>query len=97
MAIQVQAMQRLKAGVRLCSRTANNLRVQAEAAGVHDAFTIDGFAERYLRPLFLPGNRAVSLVALSGERADLAELDRLVVEMSFRPRWGRGFRSRGVT
>ena len=88
MAIQVQAMQRLKAGGAIVFEDGNNLRVQAEAAGVHDAFTIDGFAERYLRPLFCRGIGPFRWVALSGEHADLAELDRLVVEMSFRPEVG---------
>ena len=59
--------------------------MQAEAAGRGDAFTIDGFAERYLRPLFCRGIGPFRWVALSGEPSDLAELDRLVVEMSFRP------------
>ena len=76
---------KLKAAGAVVFEDGNNLRVQAEAAGVRDAFTIDGFAERYLRPLFCRGIGPFRWVALSGEPSDLAELDRLVVEMSFRP------------
>ena len=59
--------------------------MQAEAAGVRDAFSIDGFAERYLRPLFCRGIGPFRWVALSGELSDLEQLDRLVLQMSFRP------------
>ena len=85
MALQVRAMLSLKAAGAVVFEDGNNLRVQAAAAGVDDAFTIDGFAERYLRPLFCRGIGPFRWVALSGEPSDLAELDRLVVEMSFRP------------
>ncbi len=85
MARQVQAMLEMKAAGAVVFEDGNNLRVQAEAAGVKDAFTIDGFAERYLRPLFCRGIGPFRWVALSGELSDLAELDRLVLQMSFRP------------
>ena len=85
MALQVQAMLSLQAFGAVVFEDGNNLRVQAQAAGVRDAFEIDGFAERYLRPLFCRGIGPFRWVALSGEPSDLAELDRLVVEMSFRP------------
>jgi urocanate hydratase len=85
MAVQVEAMLRFKAGGAVVFENGNNLRVQAEAAGVRDAFAIDGFAERYIRPLFCRGIGPFRWVALSGEPADLAELDRLAVEMAFRP------------
>jgi urocanate hydratase len=55
----------------------NNLRVQAAQAGVADAFTIDGFSERYVRPLFCRGIGPFRWVALSGEKSDLSRLDDL--------------------
>ena len=55
MAVQVEAMLRLKAGGAVVFEDGNNLRVQAEAAGASKAFEIAGFAERYLRPLFCRG------------------------------------------
>ncbi|MGO9964754.1 MAG: urocanate hydratase [Acidimicrobiales bacterium] len=85
MARQVEAMLKLKAGGSVVFETGNNLRVQAEGAGMQRAFEIDGFAQRYLRPLFCRGIGPFRWVALSGEHTDLVELDRLVVEMSFRP------------
>jgi urocanate hydratase len=85
MARQVEAMLELKAGGSVVFEEGNNLRVQAKGAGVQGAFEIDGFAQRYLRPLFCRGIGPFRWVALSGEHTDLAELDRLVVEMSFRP------------
>ncbi len=84
MARQVQAMLQMKAAGAVVFEDGNNLRVQAESAGVKDAFTIDGFAERYLRPLFCRGIGPFRWVVLSGELSDLAELDRLVLQMSFR-------------
>jgi urocanate hydratase len=84
MARQVEAMLKLKSGGSVVFECGNNLRVQAEAAGARKAFEIDGFAARYLRPLFCRGIGPFRWVALSGELSDLAELDRLVVEMSFR-------------
>jgi urocanate hydratase len=85
MAAQVRAMLSLKASGAVVFEDGNNLRVQAQGAGVRDAFEIDGFAERYLRPLFCRGIGPFRWIALSGEQSDIAELDRLVVEMSFRP------------
>ena len=84
MAVQVEAMLELKRAGAVVFEDGNNLRVQAKAAGVRDAFSIDGFAERYLRPLFCRGIGPFRWVALSGERTDIDELDRLVVEMAFR-------------
>ena len=85
MALQVEAMLALKAAGAVVFEDGNNLRVQAATAGVADAFSIDGFAERYLRPLFCKGIGPFRWVALGGEPSDLAELDRLVADMSFRP------------
>jgi urocanate hydratase len=82
---QVEAMLRLKAGGSVVFESGNNLRVQAKDAGMTGAFEIDGFAQRYLRPLFCRGIGPFRWVVLSGEQTDLAQLDRLVVEMSFRP------------
>ena len=85
MAVQVEAMLRLKSAGAVVFEDGNNLRVQAAAAGVKDAFEIDGFAECYIRPLFCAGIGPFRWVALSGEAGDLAALDQLAVEMSFRP------------
>lgn len=77
MAIEVKAMLAFKARGTITFENGNNLRVQATEAGVRDAFTIDGFAERYIRPLFCRGIGPFRWVALSGEESDLARLDDL--------------------
>ena len=77
MAAEVQAMLTFKARGAIAVENGNNLRVQAATAGVGDAFAIDGFAERYVRPLFCRGIGPFRWVALSGERSDLSKLDDL--------------------
>jgi urocanate hydratase len=81
MAVQVRAMLTFKARGAIVFEDGNNLRVQAAGAGVRDAFTIDGFAERYIRPLFCRGIGAFRWVALSGDSSDLARLDDLAGDL----------------
>ncbi len=85
MAVEVEAMLRLRAAGAIVFEDGNNLRVQAGAAGFSGAFEIDGFAERYLRPLFCRGIGPFRWVALSGEESDLHELDRLAGALAVRP------------
>jgi urocanate hydratase len=77
MAVEVKAILAFKARGAIAFENGNNLRVQATEAGVRDAFTIDGFAERYIRPLFCKGIGPFRWVALSGDDSDLARLDDL--------------------
>jgi urocanate hydratase len=77
MAAEVRAMLAFKARGAIAFENGNNLRVQATQAGVADAFTIDGFAERYVRPLFCRGIGPFRWVALSGDETDLSKLDEL--------------------
>jgi urocanate hydratase len=81
MAAEVRAMLTFKSRGAIAFENGNNLRVQAATAGVGDAITIDGFAERYTRPLFCRGIGPFRWVALSGERSDLARLDDLAGEL----------------
>jgi urocanate hydratase len=59
----------------------NNIRAQAEQAGVSDAFEIPGFVPEYIRPLFCEGKGPFRWAALSGEPADIAATDRAVLEL----------------
>ena len=59
----------------------NNLRTVALDAGVTDAFDIPGFIPEYIRPLFCEGKGPFRWVALSGDPADIARTDRLVLEL----------------
>jgi urocanate hydratase len=54
----------------------NNLRGEAEAAGVADAFSYPGFVPAYIRPLFCRGIGPFRWAALSGDPADIAAIDR---------------------
>ncbi|CAA9521800.1 MAG: Urocanate hydratase, partial [uncultured Thermoleophilia bacterium] len=58
----------------------NGLRGQAEAAGVADAYAMGGFVERYIRPLFCRGVGPFRWLAVSGDPADIATVDELILE-----------------
>ena len=53
----------------------NNLRGEAQAAGVEDAFAYPGFVPAYIRPLFCRGNGPFRWAVLSGDPADIAAID----------------------
>ena len=59
----------------------NNIRTVALDAGVDDAFEIPGFIPEYIRPLFCEGKGPFRWVALSGDPADIARTDELVLEL----------------
>jgi urocanate hydratase len=57
----------------------NNLRRGAQEAGVKDAFGIEGFVPKYIRPLFCTGKGPFRWVALSGEASDIHATDEAVL------------------
>jgi urocanate hydratase len=57
----------------------NNFRTQARESGVANAFEIPGYVPRYIRPLFAVGSGPFRWVALSGEPADIARIDQLLL------------------
>ncbi|HZP94833.1 MAG TPA: urocanate hydratase [Candidatus Limnocylindria bacterium] len=59
----------------------NNLRGEAQTAGVADAFAYPGFVPAYIRPLFAEGRGPFRWVALSGDAKDIRRTDRLVTEL----------------
>ncbi len=59
----------------------NNIRTVAFDAGMDDAFRIPGFVPEYVRPLFCEGKGPFRWVALSGDPADIARTDELVLEL----------------
>jgi urocanate hydratase len=59
----------------------NNLRGQAHAAGLAEAFAFPGFVPAYVRPLFCQGKGPFRWVALSGDPADIYRTDDLVLEL----------------
>ncbi len=59
----------------------NNLRGEAEAAGVTNAFSYPGFVPAYIRPLFCRGIGPFRWAALSGDPADIAAIDEMLREL----------------
>lgn len=57
----------------------NNLRQLAFDHGVADAFSYPGFVPAYIRPLFCAGKGPFRWVALSGDPADIARIDQLIL------------------
>jgi urocanate hydratase len=59
----------------------NNIRGQAKKAGYDDAFSFPGFVPAYIRPLFCEGSGPFRWIALSGDPADIAVTDDLILEL----------------
>jgi urocanate hydratase len=59
----------------------NNLRGEAEEAGVEDAFTYPGFVPAYIRPLFCHGIGPFRWAALSGEAGDIEAIDQTLLDL----------------
>jgi len=59
----------------------NNLRAQAEKAGITNAFDYPGFVPAYIRPLFCEGKGPFRWAALSGDPEDIYRTDELICEL----------------
>jgi urocanate hydratase len=59
----------------------NNLRGEARAAGVENAFAYPGFVPAYVRPLFCRGAGPFRWAALSGDPADIAAIDQMLRDL----------------
>jgi urocanate hydratase len=77
---QVRAMLTFKERGAVVFDNGNNIRIQAHNQGVTDAFSIDIFTERYIRPLFCQGIGPFRWVALTGEPHDIRVIDDLILE-----------------
>jgi len=58
----------------------NNLRGQAQTAGVENAFDFQGFVPLFIRPLFCEGKGPFRWAVLSGDPDDLAATDEAILE-----------------
>ncbi len=58
----------------------NNLRGNAQEAGVENAFDVPGFVPEYIRPLFCEGAGPFRWAALSGDPNDIQVTDQAVLE-----------------
>jgi len=59
----------------------NNLRGQALAMGLKNAFDFPGFVPAYIRPLFCEGKGPFRWAALSGDPNDIYETDKVILEL----------------
>jgi urocanate hydratase len=80
MATHLQAMLDLKKMGAITFDYGNNLRGQAIKAGVENAFDIKGFVPEYIRPLFCEGKGPFRWAALSGDKNDIYETDKAVLD-----------------
>jgi urocanate hydratase len=76
----VRAMLDLKRAGSVVFDYGNNIRAEAQKAGVEDAFDFPGFVPAYIRPLFCEGKGPFRWAVLSGDPADLAATDQAVLE-----------------
>ncbi len=81
MADHVRAMLALQARGAVTFDYGNNIRAQAQQAGVANAFDIPGFVPEYVRPLFCEGKGPFRWAALSGDPDDIRVTDDLALEM----------------
>jgi urocanate hydratase len=81
MATHVSAMLELKRKGAVTFDYGNNIRAQAQKAGLEDAFEIPGFVPEYIRPLFCQGRGPFRWVALSGNPEDIRRTDNLALEL----------------
>jgi urocanate hydratase len=81
MADHVRAMLTLKQRGAITFDYGNNIRAQAQQAGVANAFDIPGFVPEYIRPLFCAGKGPFRWAALSGDPEDIRVTDDAALEM----------------
>ncbi len=80
MGVQVEAMIAMQRAGSHVFDYGNNIRAQAEIAGVKDAFAFPGFVPAYIRPLFCEGKGPFRWAALSGDPEDIAVTDAAVLD-----------------
>ena len=81
MARHVDAMLTLKQRGAVTFDYGNNIRLQAQRAGIKNAFDIPGFVPEYVRPLFCEGKGPFRWAALSGDPEDIHVTDALALDM----------------
>jgi urocanate hydratase len=81
MADHVRAMLAFKDAGAIVFDYGNNLRAQAQTAGVANAFDYPGFVPAFIRPQFCEGRGPFRWAALSGDPADIARTDAAILEL----------------
>jgi len=80
MMVHVSAMLELRKMGACTFDYGNNIRGQAQQAGLENAFDIPGFVSEYIRPLFCLGKGPFRWVALSGDPKDIYTTDEAVLK-----------------
>jgi urocanate hydratase len=81
MSRQMEAMLEMQKRGAIAFDYGNNIRGQAQKAGIKDAFNIPGFVLEYIRPLFCQGRGPFRWAALSGDENDIYKTDELVLKL----------------
>jgi len=76
----VQAMLGLQHKGAIAFDYGNNIRGEAFAGGLKNAFDLPGFVPEYIRPLFCDGKGPFRWAALSGDAEDIYRTDRAILE-----------------
>ena len=79
MADHVRAMLAFQAAGAVTFDYGNNIRAQAQAAGVANAFDFPGFVPAFIRPLFCEGKGPFRWAALSGDPEDILRTDEAIL------------------
>lgn len=80
MAVHMEAMLELQKRGAKAFDYGNNIRGQAQKAGVENAFDVPGFVSEYIRPLFCYGKGPFRWAALSGKPDDIYVTDEAVLK-----------------
>jgi urocanate hydratase len=81
MAEHVRAMLAFQTAGAVTFDYGNNIRAQAQTAGVANAFDFPGFVPAFIRPLFCEGKGPFRWVALSGDANDIRATDRAILDL----------------
>ena len=79
-AVHVEAMVQMQKAGAVVFDYGNNIRQVAFDEGCKEAFSYPGFVPAYIRPLFCEGKGPFRWVALSGDPADIARTDKVILE-----------------
>jgi len=79
-AIHIRAILEMKKRGARAFAYGNNIRQRAKEAGIDDAFNIEGYVPKYIRPLFCKGSGPFRWLALSGEPEDIFKTDKKLLE-----------------
>ncbi|MEI7743576.1 MAG: urocanate hydratase [Chloroflexota bacterium] len=81
MAAHCQAILDFQAAGSIAFDYGNNLRAQAQEAGIANAFDYPGFVPAFIRPQFCEGRGPFRWAALSGDPEDILRTDRAILEL----------------